>query len=168
MRRKKIETLTKKLRTAEVKRRCVCLPKNKQHLFPKVGSKLSAKDEQTGSSFELIVGSQYRLQMPTWYDKHKEIKPGDMISFKLDNGLVSVNKVVNTTGSPINMFERRDGKVSILEGKVLDIIVEALAGIEVGDYPATVKVGQNGILIEWGPHIKETEITLGNVKVSLD
>ena len=37
-----------------------------------------------------------------------------------------------------------------------------------GDYPATVQVGQNGILIEWGPNIKETEITLGNVKVSLD
>ena len=163
-----METLTKTLRPAEVKRRCVCLPKNKQHMFPNVGSKLSAKDEQTGLSHEITVGSQYRLQMPTWYDNHKEIKPGDMITFKLDNGLMSVNKIASTPVSPVNMFERREGRVSILEGKVLDLIVEALAGIEVGDYPATVKVGQNGILIEWGPNIKETEITLGNVKVSLD
>ena len=81
---------------------------------------------------------------------------------------MSMNIIGGAPVSPVNMFERREGKVSILEGKVLDLIVEALAGIEVGDYPATVQVGQNGVLIEWGPNIKETEITLGNVKVSMD
>ena len=163
-----METLTKKLQPAEVKRCCVCVPMNKRHMFPNVGNKLSVKDEKTGLSHEMIVGSQYRLQMPTWYDNHKEVKSGDTVLFKMDNGLLSINIIGGAPVSPVNMFERREGKVSILEGKVLDLIVEALAGIEVGDYPATVQVGQNGVLIEWGPNIKETEITLGNVKVSMD
>ncbi len=162
-----METITKKLQGAEVKRRCVCIPKDRQHLFPKPGAKLAVKDEQTGSVHEVVVGSQCRIRMPSWYDEHNGIQPGDTLVLRLDKGGMNATIVTKETTNPARIFERRNGKLSIFEGKVLDLVIDAFAGIEDRGIPAIVHVGQNGISVKWGPHIKETEIILGSAKVSV-
>ena len=159
-----METIVKKLQPAEMKRRSVCIPKDKQHLFPRIGEKLTFKDELTGSTHEAIVGSQYRMRMPSWYEEHNGVRAGDTITFRYDNGNVSVNIEPKRLTKPVNVFERIGGKPSIFEGRVLDLIIEAFAEIENGGIPAKVRIAQDGITVEWGDHIKITEIYLGNTK----
>jgi hypothetical protein len=162
-----METIVKILHTAEIKRRSVCVPKDKQHLLPGIGEKLILKDELTGSMHNTIVGSQYRIRMPSWYEEHGGVKAGDTITIQQKNGIMSVNIEPKGMVRSTHLFERRGGKLSILEGRVLDLIIEAFAEIENGGIPATVRVDHNGIQVEWGDHIKSTEITLGNTKVGL-
>jgi len=161
-----MEAIVKILQPAEIKSRRVCIPRDKQHLFPGIGEKLTLKDEQTGSVHEVVVGSQYRIRMPSWYEEHNGIQAGDTITFRQDNGSMSVSIEPKRMAKPTLMFERLGGKLSIFEGRVLDLIIEAFAEIENGGIAANVRVGQNGIIVEWGDHIKSTEITLGNTKVS--
>ena len=161
-----MEILRKELHPAEIKRRCVCVPKEKQPLFPKVGEKLDVKDNETASVHTVTVLSQYRLGMPSFYDEHKGIQAGDTIVFQLDNGGMSVSIEAKTTSKSVNPFERRPGKLSIFEGKVLDLIITALANIEDGGIEARVTVGDTGITVEWGDHIKSTEIILRGSKVT--
>ncbi len=158
-----MEELTKALKWAEIKRRSVCVPKGKQRMFPKVGQKLTVKDEETGTVHEIVVGSQCRLIMPSWYGKHKGIREGDVIKIRRDNGSSSISIIRRKTTDP---FERKGGKLSIMEGRVFDLIIDALAEIEEGGVQAIVNVGQNGISIEWGKSIRSTEIILGATKVS--
>ena len=81
------------------------------------------------------------------------------------NGTMSVDIEPKRMAKASHMFERRGAKLSILEGRVLDLIIEAFAEIENGGIIAKVRVDQNGIVVEWGDHIKSTEITLGNTRV---
>ena len=162
-----METIVKKLQAAEVKRRSICIPKDKQHLFPGIGEKLTLKDELTSSMHEAIVGSQYRVRVPSWYEEHNGVQAGDMITLRQKNGTMSVNIESKRMTKSVHMFERRGGKLSILEGRVLDLIIEAFAKIENGGITAKVRVDQNGIVVEWGDQIKTTEITLGNTKVGI-
>lgn len=161
-----METMMKKLQPAEIKRRSVCIPKDKQHMFPGIGKKLTLKDELTGSMHEAIVGSQYRLRMPSWYEEHNGVQAGDTITLRQKNGTMSVDIEPKRMTKSVNVFERRGGRLSIFEGKVLDLIIEAFAEMESGGIAAKVKVTKNGIIVEWGDHIKTTEIILGNSKIS--
>lgn len=86
-----MELFRKELQPAEVKRRCVCVPRDKWHLFPKVGETVIIQDARDGSIYEVIVGSQYRLGMASWYRQHSEIGPGDEIVFRKENGNVRVD-----------------------------------------------------------------------------
>ena len=162
-----MEMIVKKLQAAEIKRRSICIPKDKQLLFPGIGEKLILNDELTGSIHETIIGSQYRIRMPSWYEEHNGVQAGDTITLRQDNGTLSVNIEPKRMTKSAYMFERRGGRLSIFEGRVLDLIVEAFAEIENNGIAAKVRVTQNGITVEWGDHIKSTEITLGNTKVSI-
>ena len=86
-----MEILRKQLRPAEVNRRCVCIPKQKWHLFPKVGQSLVILDSEAGCVYEVVVGSQYRLGMASWYREHDEVRPGDEIVFWKENGNMRVD-----------------------------------------------------------------------------
>lgn len=162
-----MESIVKKLQAAEIKRRSVCIPKDKQHLFPGIGESLTLEDELTGSMHEVIIGSQYRIRMPGWYEEHNGVQAGDTITLRQKNGTMSVNIEPKRMTKAAHMFERRGAKLSILEGRVLDLIIEAFAEIENGGIIAKVLVDQNGIVVEWGDHIKSTEITLGNTRVGI-
>ncbi len=162
-----MEEFTKELRPAEVKRHCVCIPKDKQYLFPSMGEKLTVRDEKKGSVYEVVVGSQCRLVMHAWYGDHPGIRAGDVIAFWQDDGSMSVMLTPKKVSNPVRMFERRKGRLSIFEGKVLDLVVQALADIEDGGIPAIVRVGETGISIEWGDHIKSTKIILGKTEVAV-
>lgn len=162
-----METIVKKLQPAEMKRRSVCIPKDKQYLLPGIGSKLTLKDGVTGSIHEAIIGSQYRIQIPSWYEEHSRVQAGDTITFRCDNSTIRVDIEPKRMIKAINKFERRGGRLSIFEGRVLDLIIEAFSEIENGGIPAKVTVTQNGITVVWGEDIKATEITLGDTKVSI-
>jgi hypothetical protein len=162
-----MEEFTKELRPAEIKRHCVCIPKERQHLFPPVGGKLVLRDDKTGSTHEVAVGSQCRLVMHTWFTEHPEIRAGDTTTFSHDNGAMSLKLTSKRISRAAEMFERRKGGLSIFEGKVLDLVIQALADIEKGGIDAIVRVSATGISIEWGKHIRSTKIILGEAEVSL-
>ena len=162
-----MEILRKELHGAEIRRHCVCVPKEKQHLFPKIGEKLAVTDKETGSVHDAVMLSQYRLGMPSWYAENKGIQAGDTIVFRQDNGNVSVSIEPKRRSNSANLFERRAGKLSVFEGRVLDLIITAFADIEDGGIAARVTVGDTGITVEWGDHIKTTEIILRNTRVTV-
>jgi len=116
---------------------------------------------------ETIAGSQYRVRMPSWYEEHNGVQAGDTITLRQKNGTMSANIEPKRMTKSVHMFERRGGRLSIFEGRVLDLIIEAFAEIENNGIAAKVRVAQNGITVEWGDHIKSTEITLANTKVSI-
>lgn len=104
--------------------------------------------------------------MNSWFAKHPEIRPGDTITLQRNNGALNLKLTTRKISHPAEMFERKKGGLSIFEGKVLDLIIEALADIENRGIDAIVKVTDNGISIEWGKHIKSTKIILGTTEVS--
>ena len=71
-----MEILRKELKPAEVKRRCICVPKEKHSLFPQIGGKLQVTDESTQSIHNVIIGSQCRLSLSSWYQQHQEACAG--------------------------------------------------------------------------------------------
>ena len=160
-----MEEFTKELRPAEIKRHCVCIPKEKHHLFLPVGGKIAAQEEKSGLKHSIIVGSQCRLVMHSWFEKHPEICAGDAITFQRDNGVVNLKLTARKISRVAEMFERKKGSLSIFEGKVLDLVIQALADIEKGGIDAIVRVGKTGISVEWGKHIKSTKIILGTTEV---
>lgn len=86
-----MDAMTKKLNRAEVKRHAVCVLKEKQPMFPAIGQTVKITDELTGSTYDVLVGTQYRLCMRRWYDEHKNVRPGDIITFRKQDGKMNVS-----------------------------------------------------------------------------
>lgn len=141
-------------------------PKRPSIIFPAVGQKFTAQHEKTGTMYSITVGSQYRLLMHAWFAEHSEIRPGDTITFLKNNGTISLKLTAKDISQAVDMFARKKGGLSIFEGKVFDLVIQALADIENGGINAVVRVNETGISIEWGNNIKSTKIILGTTEVS--
>jgi len=115
-----MEIFRKKLQPAEVKRHCVCVPKEKWSLFPKVGETVVIQDPNAGSIYEVIIGSQYRLAMGSWYGQHPEVQPGDEIIFEKVNGNMRVDLIRAKKPQPVVSLPGLIGK-EIGGRKVVDI-----------------------------------------------
>jgi len=88
-----MELFRKKIQPSEMKRGCVCVPKGKWFYFGRVGNNIAMQDSADGSTCSVMVGSQYRLGMRSWYSRHRKIKPGDEIIFEQTNGTISIKVV---------------------------------------------------------------------------
>lgn len=88
-----VEVFRKKLQPAEVKRHCVCVPKEKWHFFGQTGNTITMKDAGGGYTYSVWIGSQYRLSMGDWYNRHNGVRPGDEVIFVQLNGVISVQLV---------------------------------------------------------------------------
>ncbi len=86
------EIFRKKLRPAEVRRQCVCVPTDKQFFFGKVGNIIVMIDAADGSACPVKVGTQYRLGMHPWFSHHDKVEPGDEIIFEQLNGTISIKE----------------------------------------------------------------------------
>jgi hypothetical protein len=85
------EIMRKKLKPAEVQRGCVCVPIEKREYFPAVGHLIRIQDAKDSSCYDVLVGSQHRLGMKSWYHDHSGIRAGDEIIFEQANGTMRVD-----------------------------------------------------------------------------
>lgn len=162
-----MEIMTKKLNPAEVRRRAVCVPKEKQPMFPAIGQTLMITDEQSGSAYDVLVGTQYRLCMSRWYDDHKEARPGDEIVFRKQDGMMSVAVSPDDGRDPARGSSPQGIDSSGIRRQVLDIAMEVLTGIEDGTIKARVVMKDNSFSVEWGDGITESEVVIGQGRSSI-
>ena len=156
-----MEDMTKKLNRAEVRRHAVCVPKEKQAMFPAIGQTVTITDEQSGSSYDVLVGTQYRLCMRGWYDEHKNVRPGDVIVFRKQDGKMNVTVSPSDGRDPVRGSSPHGIDSSRIRRQVLDIAMEVLTGIEDGTIKARVVMKGNSFSVEWGDGITESEVVIG-------
>lgn len=84
-----MELFRKKIQPSELKRGCVCVPKPQWFYFGTVGNTIAMKDATDDSICFVPVGSQYRLGMRNWLNRHK-VKPGDEIIFEQIDGTINI------------------------------------------------------------------------------
>lgn len=133
------------------------MPKENQHLFPAVGQKITVEDKETCSIHDVIVGSQYRLAMSSWYSEHKEVRPGDTVVFERNNSHITVS--VQKTGRQTAGTGTIDR--SGIRKSILDEAISILSKVEDESRPARICMGDKRFSVEWGEDIKETEIIIG-------
>ena len=156
-----MEIMSEKLQPAEVRRHCVCVPKEKQHLFSAVGQKITVEDKETGSIYDVAVGSQYRLGMRSWYSKHNEVRPGDIIVFEQKNSHISVSVLPSKASSQEKVAGLDKMNRSNIRKDVLDAAINVLSRVEDGTVPGRIRMGDKRFSVEWGEDVKETEIIIG-------
>ncbi len=162
-----MDTMIKELNPAEVKRHAVCVPKEKQPMFPAIGQTVKISDEQTGSTYDVLVGTQYRLCMRCWYDEHKNVRPGDEIIFQKHDGKMNVS-VKPGEGSHLARGRRAHGVNSgHIRKQVLDIAMDILTGIEDGTIRARVVMCDNSFSVEWGEGITDSEVIIGKTRSNM-
>ena len=156
-----METMIKLLNPAEVKRHSVCVPKEKQPMFPAIGQTVKISDEQTGSTYDILVGTQYRLCMRRWYDEHKNVRPGDVIVFRKQDGKMNVSVSPGDGRGPGKGRSAHGIDSSRIRKQVLDIAMEVLTGVEDGTIMARVIMKENSFSVEWGDGITDSEVVIG-------
>lgn len=85
-----MELFRKKIQPSELKRGCVCVPKARWFYFGTVGNTIAMKDATDDSTCFVPVGSQYRLGMRNWLNRHRKVKPGDEIIFEQTDGTINI------------------------------------------------------------------------------
>jgi len=138
---KKMKTLTKKLRPAEVKCRCITIPSTKRTLFPSPGVDFELIEGKTAHKGRL--DSQFRLRAASWFRRHKSIKPGDEVTFLKDNGHMRI--------SLSRYFSKPENETFGWAQEILDAIKDR-------EINGIVTVTRDGFCVEIGEHVKETQI----------
>lgn len=88
-----MEIFRKKIRPAELKRGCICVPKTQQRPFG-IGNTITMRDADDGSTILVPVQSQHRFNMRNWYNRHGKVKPGDEIIFEQQtDGFINIKVV---------------------------------------------------------------------------
>ena len=86
----RFELFRKRIRPAELKRGCLCVPKSQHYLFG-MGNIMTIRDAVDLSTLLVPVQSQGRLNMHSYYHRHNNIKPGDEILFERQiDGMIEV------------------------------------------------------------------------------
>jgi hypothetical protein len=136
-----MKILSKKLGPAEVKCRCLVLPRNKKGDFPSPGVEF---DMLEGKAIHRArLDNQFRLRAPSWFRQHRAVKAGDTITISKDNGSLKIS------------LSRSFSKP---ESKTFDWAHEVLDAIKNREIYGTISIVENGFSVEIGEHIKETQI----------
>jgi hypothetical protein len=81
---------SKKVGPAELKRGCLCVPESQRYLFG-TGNIMTIRDIDDFSTLLIEVQSQGRLNMRSYYKRHKNIIAGDEILFEREaDGMIGV------------------------------------------------------------------------------
>jgi hypothetical protein len=136
-----MKILTKKLMPAEVKCRCLVLPRDKKGDFPSPGVNFDILEGK--ATHRAKLDSQFRLRAPSWFRQHRALKAGDEITFSRDNGSIKIS------------LSRSFSKP---ENETFDWTHEVLDAIKEGEIYGFFKINRNGFSVEIGEHVKETQI----------
>jgi hypothetical protein len=84
-----MKILTKKLGPAEVKCRCVVLPRDTKGNFPSPGVEFDMSEGKTPHLAK--IDKQFRLRAPSWFRQHRAVKAGDEITVSKENGAIHIS-----------------------------------------------------------------------------
>jgi hypothetical protein len=138
-----MKILTKKLGPAEVKCRCLVLPRDKKGNFPSPGVEFEILEGKT--SHKAKLDNQFRLRAASWFRQHRAVKAGDEITITKDNGSMKI--------SLSRSFSKPENETFGWAHEVLDAIKD-------GEIFGLVRFTKNGFNVEIGEHVKETQIIL--------
>ncbi len=133
--------LTKRLGPAEVKCRCILIPRGKKALFPPPGAEFDLLEGK--STHNARLDNQFRLRVVTWFRQHRSLKAGDEVTFSKANGSISI--------ALSRSFSRP-------ESETFDWTHEVLDAVRDREIPGVIRVTRNGFSVEIGEHVEETQI----------
>lgn len=137
-----MKVLTKKLGPAEVKCRCLVLPRDKKEFFPHPGIEFDMLEGKT--SHRAKIDKQFRLRSPSWFRLHRAMKAGDEIMISKDDGSMKIS-LTRSFPKP--------------ENETFDWAHEVLDAINNHEIFGIIRINKNGFNVEIGKHLKETRIT---------
>ena len=144
-----MKILTKKLGPAEVKCRCLVLPRDKKNFFPPPGVEFDMLEGKTAHRAK--IDKQFRLRAPSWFRQHRAVRAGDEITISKDNGSTKIS------------LSRSFSKP---ENETIDWAHEVLDAIKNREIHGTIRISENGFSVEIGEHVKETQIVFATKKAA--
>ena len=138
-----MKILTKKLGPAEVKCRCLVLPRDKKANFPSPGVEFDMLEGK--ATYRARLDKQFRLRAPSWFHQHRAVKAGDEITISKDNGSIKIS------------LSRSFSKP---ENETFDWAHEVIDAIKNGEIDGIIRINGKGFSVEIGEHVKETQIIL--------
>lgn len=139
-----MKILTKRLGPAEVKCRCIVLPRSKTALFPAPWVEFDLLEGK--ATYRAKIDSQSRLRASGWFRQHRNVKPGDQVTFFKENGRLRIALSKNFPEPT------KSG---------IDWALEVIEAIRDGDVFGIIRLNKNGYTVEIGDHIKETQVISG-------
>jgi hypothetical protein len=144
-----MKILTKKLGPAEVKCRCLVLPRDKKGNFPSPGTEFDLLEGKTVHHAKL--DNQLRLRAVSWFRQHRAVKAGDEITLSRDNGTIHIS-LTRSLSKP--------------ENETFDWAHEVIDAIKNGEIDGILRITNEGFSVEIGKHVKETQIIFATKKAA--
>ena len=138
-----MKILTKKLGKGEINWKGVVIPRSKKTLFPAPGVEFDLLEGKT--TFKGKMDIQSRLRLAEWFRQHRNLKPGDEITFSKQNGNIKI--------SLSRSFSRPEKETFTWAQEVVEAIRD-------GEIDGIIRINKKGFSVEIGKHVKETEVIL--------
>ena len=138
-----MKILTKKLGKGEINWKGVVIPRRKKGLFPAPGVEFDLLEGKT--TFRGRMDDQSRLRLAEWFRQHRNLKPGDEVTFFRQNGTMRI--------SLSRSFSRP-------EKETFAWALEVIEAIRDGEIEGIIRINKKGFSVEIGKHVKETQVML--------
>lgn len=136
--------LTKKLGKGEINWKGVVIPRSKKALFPATGVEFDLLEGKT--IYKGRMDNQSRLRLAEWFRQHRNLKPGDEVTFSRQNGTMKI--------SLSRSFSRP-------EKETFAWALEVIEAIRNGEIEGIIRINKKGFVVEIGEHVRETQIVVG-------
>lgn len=144
-----MKILTKKLGPAEVKCRCLVLPRDKKSYFPSPGVEFDMLEGK--ATHRARLDNQFRLRAPSWFRQHRAVKAGDEITLSKENDTINIS-LSRSLSKP--------------ENETFDWAHEVIDAIKNGEIDGILRINGKGFSVEIGEHVKETQIIFATKKTA--
>lgn len=139
-----MKILTKKLGKGEINWKGLVIPRSKNALFPAPGIEFDLLDSKTAYKAKMDV--QSRLRVPDWFKQHRNLKPGDEVTFFKENGKMRITLLKNFADP---------------HKETLDWAEDVILAIKNDEICAKITINKSGFSVEIGDQIKRTEVLSG-------
>ena len=139
-----MKILTKKLGKGEINWKGVVIPRSKKALFPAAGVEFDLLEGKT--IYRGRMDNQSRLRLAEWFRQHRNLKPGDEVTFHRQNGTMRI--------SLSRSFSRP-------EKETFSWALEVIEAIRDGEIDGIIRIDKGGFSVEIGEHVRETQIVVG-------
>ena len=120
------------------------IPRSKKNLFPTIGVEFDLLEGKT--TFKGRMDGQYRLRLVEWFRRHRNLKPGDEVTFSRQNGSMRI--------SLSRSFSRP-------EKETFTWALEVIEAIRDGEIDGIIRINKKGFCVRIGEYVKETQVMLG-------
>ena len=138
-----MKILTKKLGKGEINWKGVVIPRSKKALFPATGVEFDLLEGKT--IYKGRMDNQSRLRLAEWFRQHRNLKPGDEVTFSRQNGIMKI--------SLSRSFSRP-------EKETFTWALEVVEAVRDGEVDGIIRINKKGFSVEIGKHVKETQVVL--------